>query len=241
MKFETAIKKASAAAASIVVFLIAAGMYLSAKGFVMAPDGTITLVKSANAAETKQLTHPVKKDIVLPEGKSLGAENAPVTIYEFSSFGCYHCADFHLKTLPKLKEDYISKGKLRIVFNDFPLDGKSMQASLISHCFNNTKYFRFLDTLFEKQREWGLSSHTEELLKKYAYLNGLSEENAVKCLKDKEQAQEIMNNRQYAISNLGISGTPSFVISSAQNREIIYGAPNYETLKSLIDKNLPAE
>lgn len=241
MKFENVIKKTSAAAASIVVFLIAAGMYLSAKGFVMSPDGTITLVKSANASETGQLTHPVKKDIVLPEGKSLGEKNAPVTIYEFSSFGCYHCADFHLKTLSKLKEEYVSKGKLRLVFNDFPLDGKSMQASLISHCFNNGKYFRFLDTLFEKQREWGLSNKTGELMKKYAYLNGISEEQAQKCLDDKEQAQEIINNRQYAISNLGISGTPSFVISSENNREIIYGAPSYETMKALIDKNLPAE
>ena len=207
----------------------------------MSPDGSITLVRNANAAETKQLTHPVKKDIILPEGKSLGEKNAPVTIYEFSSFGCYHCADFHLKTLPRLQEEYISKGKVRIFFNDFPLEGKSMQAALISHCFNNNKYFRFLNTLFEKQREWGLSSHTEDLLKKYAYLNGLSEEEATKCLQNKELAQEIINNRQYAISNLGISGTPSFVISSAQNREIMYGAPNYDTLKSLIDKNLPTE
>lgn len=241
MKFENIIKKTSATVASIVVFLIASGMYLSAKGFVFNPNGTIVLVKGANAAEPNQLTHPVSSDIILPEGNSLGSPNAPVTLYEFSSFGCYHCANFHLDTLPKLEKEYIDQGKLRVVFNDFPLDQKSMQASLISHCFNGSKYFRFISTIFQKQREWGLSDKSEELFKKYAYLNGISTENAEKCLKNKEVAQQIMDNRQYAVKHLGISGTPSFVISSKNKSEIMYGAPSYDVLKDLINKNLAAK
>lgn len=84
-----------------------------------------------------------------------------------------------------------------------------------------------------------MSSKTADLLKKYAYLNGLDEDKAQACLDNKAMAQEIMEKRQYAVNHLGISGTPSFVVSGSQGREILYGAPDYETLKGIIEKNLP--
>lgn len=239
MKFENFIKRISAIAAAVVVFLLASGMYLSTKGFMMNPDGSITLVKNAYAAEASGPKNKIDKNVVLPEGNSLGEATAPVTLYEFSSYGCFHCAHFQLQTLPKVKEEFIDKGLVRVVFSDFPLDGKSMQASLMSHCFKGLKYFRFSDLLFEKQREWSMSSKTADLLKKYAYLNGLAEDKAQACLDDKAKAQEIMEQRQYAINHLGISGTPSFVVSGSEGREILYGAPDYETLKGIIEKNLP--
>lgn len=237
MKFDVLIRRISAFVAGAVVFLLAAGTYLAAKGFEMI-DGQLVLVKTANAAETDAAPQTVSNDIVLPEGETFGDKNAPVSIYEFSSFGCSHCADFHLNTLPKITKEFVEAGKVKIIFNDFPLDQKSMQASLISHCFNNNKYFVFLNTLFEKQREWGLSLNTADVLKKYAYLNGLSEEEADKCLKDKEKAQEIFNNRQYAAKHLNISGTPSFIVAGAGSRDILYGAPSYDYLKNLIEKKL---
>lgn len=237
MKFDVLIKRISAFVAASVVFLLAAGTYLAAKGFEMI-DGQLILVKTANAAENNNEPATVGSNVVLPEGKTFGDKNAPVSIYEFSSFGCSHCADFHLNTLPKIKKEFVERGKVKIIFNDFPLDQKSMQASLISHCFNNNKYFVFLDTLFEKQREWGLSLNTADVLKKYAYLNGVSEEDADKCLKNKEKAQEIFDNRQYAAKHLKISGTPSFIVSGAGSREILYGAPSYDYLKNLIEKKL---
>ncbi len=237
MKFDVLIKRISAFVAASVVFLLAAGTYLAAKGFEMI-DGQLILVKNANASENENVPQTINNNIVLPEGKALGDSKAPVSIYEFSSFGCTHCADFHLNTLAKIKKEFVEKGQVKIIFNDFPLDQKSMQASLISHCFDNNKYFAFLDTLFEKQREWGLSLKTADVLKKYAYLAGLSEEDADKCLKDKEKAQEIFEKRQYAAKHLHISGTPSFIVAGAGSREILYGAPNYDYLKNLIEKKL---
>lgn len=239
MKFESFIRKISSIAAAVVVFLLASGIYLSSKGFVLNPDGSISLVKNVYAAERTTQNNQIDKNVVLPEGRSLGEKNAPVTLYEFSSYGCFHCAHFQLQTLPKIKEEFIDNGQLRLVFADFPLDGKSMQASLMSHCFKGLKYFRFSDLLFEKQREWSMSSKTADLLKKYAYLNGLDEDKAQACLDNKAMAQEIMEKRQYAVNHLGISGTPSFVVSGSQGREILYGAPDYETLKGIIEKNLP--
>lgn len=236
MKLENFIKKCSSIAAGLVVFFLAFGFYMSLKGYVMNPDGSIVLVNEAQASEKVGADGKIAPNLLIPWGPQLGSNSAKVTIYEFSSFGCYHCAQFQLKTLPKIQENYINKGLVRLVFDDFPLDKNSMQASLLAHCFSGNKFFRVADMLFEKQNEWGRSSKPKEIFLKYAYLNGLRAEDAEKCLTDKEKAEEIMAVRQFGIANLGISGTPTFVISSTKGREIIFGAPNYETFDALIQK-----
>lgn len=241
MKFENFIKKCSAIAAGLVVFFMAFGMYMSLKGYVMNPDGSIVLINNAQASEKVSADGKIAPNLLIPWGPQLGSNKAKVTIYEFSSFGCYHCAQFQLKTLPKLQENYINKGLVRLIFDDFPLDKNSMQASLLAHCFSGNKFFRVADMLFEKQREWGSTSNPKEVFLKYAYLNGLKQEDAEKCLADKAKAEEIMEIRQFGIANLGISGTPSFVISSVKGREVIYGAPDYETFEALIKKYMPED
>ena len=241
MRLENFIKKCSSIAAGIVVFLLAFGIYMSLKGYVMNPDGSITLVQNAQASDKVGTDGKIAPNLLIPWGPQLGSNKAQVTIYEFSSFACYHCAQFQLKTLPKLQEKYIDKGLVRLIFDDFPLDKNSMQASLLAHCFSVNKFFRVADMLYEKQREWSSVSNPKDLFLKYAYLNGLRQEDAEKCLSDKEKAEEIMQIRQFGIANLGISGTPSFVISSVKGREIIYGAPNYETFDALIQKYLPED
>ena len=106
MKFEEIIRTISSWVAGVAVFLIAAGIYLSAKGFVMGPDGVPVLVKNAQAEDN---TVEINKNAALPQGKILGNPKAPVAIYEFSSYGCFHCADFHLQVLPEIKKNYIDK------------------------------------------------------------------------------------------------------------------------------------
>ena len=170
MKLENFIKKCSSIAAGLVVFFLAFGMYMSLKGYVMNPDGSIVLVKNAQASEKVGADGKIAPNLLIPWGPQLGSNNAKVTIYEFSSFGCYHCAQFQLKTLPKLQENYINKGTVRLIFDDFPLDKNSMQASLLAHCFSGNKFFRVADMLFDKQREWGSVSNPKELFLKYAYL-----------------------------------------------------------------------
>lgn len=241
MKLENFIKKCSSLIAGLVVFFLAFGMYMSFKGYVLNPDGSIVLIKDAQAAEKVGADGKVDPYLLIPWGPQLGSNDAKVTIYEFSSFGCYHCAQFQLKTLPKIQENYINKGLVRLIFDDFPLDKNSMQASLLAHCFSGNKFFRVADMLFEKQHEWGRESNPKELFLEYAHLNGLRKEDAEKCLMDKEMADEIMDVRQFGIANLGISGTPSFVISSVKGREIIFGAPDYKTFEALIQKYMPED
>lgn len=243
MKFEDIIKKISGFVAGFFIFFIAAGMYLSLKGFVMT-DGQLVLVKTAQAAPTANEVDtlaekiPANINVILPKGHPVGAEDAPVAIYEYSSFGCYHCADFHLKTLPKLQKEFIDQGKLKVIFVDFPLDKKSMMAAMIADCMPEKNYHDFITLLFKKQRDWGLSLRTDKLLAEYASLNGMSKEEVAKCLKNERQAQNIIEERQQAIDKLKVQGTPALMIVSQDGKEVIHGAPDYETLKAFIEKKL---
>lgn len=235
MKFEEIIRTISNWVAGVAVFLIAAGMYLSAKGFVMGPDGVPVLVKNAQAQDN---TTEVNKNAALPQGKILGNPKAPVAIYEFSSYGCFHCADFHLQVLPEIKKNYIDKGLVRLVFIPFPLEAKSMQAALVAECVDNKQYFAFVDLLFKKQREWGLSRKSEDIITQYAALSGLNSQKAEACLHDDAKAREILNRRQQAMENFKIQGTPAFLIVGKNQREMYYGAPSYEDMSAILNRYL---
>lgn len=235
MKFEDTIKKLSAIAAGFFIFFLAAGAYLSYKGFDF-NNGSITLVKSANAAETAAKSIP--SNVVIPGGRSLGSAKAPVVVYEYSSLGCFHCADFHLKTLPQLKKEYIDSGKVRVVFSNFPLDQTSLKAAMLASCMPNSKYHDFINVLFKKQRSWSMSFNPEKTLAQLAAANGMSESEAYKCMEDKERAQEIVGRRQEAMKTVDIKGTPTFVIANRTSREVVFGALSYDEIKKLIDKKL---
>lgn len=239
MKFEDIIKKVSSAIAAFVVFFIAAGIYLSMKGFDLNEQGELVLVRSAQAQEN---IPPAPKEIpanfVMPEGHSLGDKNAPLTLYEYSSFGCYHCADFHLVTMPKIKSEYIDKGLVRLVFVPFPIDAASMNGALLAECVGEDKYFAFIEVLFKKQREWGLSRDPNKVLMQYAALSGLNPEKAKMCLKDDNEAREILANRQNGVTQLGIQGTPSFVVGSAEGYQLLAGAQPYEKFVEVFEQKL---
>lgn len=240
MKLEKIIKNLSSFVAAVVIFFMAGGMYLSFKGFEMLADGSIVLVPSAQAAEQEQ-TQPlpnIPDDYIFPQEHAEGDAKAPVTLYEYSSFGCWHCADFHLDVLPKLKDKYVKTGKMRFVFVPFPIDKNAMDAALLAECMPKDKYFAFADLLFKKQREWGLSRNPQKVMKQYAALSGLSNEKAEACMRNDDEAREILMNRQNGITQIGIQGTPSFVISHKGKSELINGAQTLENMSKIIDQKL---
>ncbi len=233
MKFEDIIKNLSSVVALIVVYLISAGMYLSAKGFIIDGNGQIVLAQSAYAQDSV-MPRGIPSDLILPEEHVLGKANAPVTIYEYSSFGCSHCADFHLNTLPSIIQKYVESGEVRVVFVPFPIDKASMDAALLAECVAPEQYFAFAEVLFKKQRDWSFAHNPQKVLKQYAALSGVGAEQADKCLHNDDTAQKILENRQNGMTQLGIQGTPSFIVSFDGKRELISGTVSEDYLEDLL-------
>lgn len=236
--FEKVIKKISAIIAGCVIFLIAGGMYLSAKGFQINDAGEFVLVKNAVANEDESEIKEVPLNFGFPQEHVSGNKDAKVTLYEYSSFGCTHCADFHLETLPKIIKEYVDTGKIKLSFVAFPLDKNSMDAALLAECVDNDKYFAFADVLFKKQRDWGLSFNPQKVLLQYASLSGISKEKAEACLHNDITAAMILQNRKDALDKLGIKGTPTFFIASDKKIDSVYGIKPLEEFKKIIDAQL---
>lgn len=223
----------------IVVFIVSAVFYFNYKGFAYI-DGHLIFVKQDAVAATKNGIANVLPDNVVvnvSQKYALGSANAPLTLYEYSSLGCPHCADFHMDVLPKLKQEYVDNGLLRIIFVNFPLDKKSMKAAMISQCMTYENYFGFLNRLFSRQRFWFLDSDTEQLTR-YAAEYGLSYNETQSCMHDDKVASEIVSNRQEAMTRLHIKGTPAFFIQGKGRSEIIYGKKDYDDFKQYIDSRL---
>lgn len=153
--------------------------------------------------------------IALPDGYServLGDPDAPVTIYEYSSLTCPHCANFHTDTLPELKERFIDTGKAKLVYRDFPLDKLSLAGHLIARCAPEPLYFRLMDVLFSEQRKWARADQPLEALMQYARLAGMSDDTINACFQNEALLKNIQDVQQQAQSVYGIDSTPSFVI-----------------------------
>jgi protein-disulfide isomerase len=166
--------------------------------------------------------------------RSLGDEAAPVTIVEYSSLGCSHCAAFHRETLPKIKEAYIDTGKVRLVLRDYPLGGVAMAAALIARCVEPSRYFGFVDMLFKSQATWAASAKPLDDLRQLSRFAGLSEADFNACLENKALLQDIQGTAAQAQKEQGVSSTPTFFVN---DRKIV-GAQGFEAFKTIIDEEL---
>ena len=149
------IKNLSKLTTFVIAFFVAAYFYFTYKGFMIDENGQIVLRTQIAAAAEKHGIATVLPDnlhLNASEKYAEGSLGAPLTLYEFSSLGCPHCADFHLDVIPELKKEYVEKGLLRIIFVNFPLDKKSMEAAMVLQCASVDNYQGLLSRLFDKQR-----------------------------------------------------------------------------------------
>lgn len=211
--------------------------YFNFKGFTYVDGQLILNQQIAEAAAQNGIATigPANIRITASDRYAIGSANAPWTLYEYSSLGCPHCADFHLDILPKLVEKYVDTGYMRVIFVHFPLDKKSMKAALLAHCMGYEDYQAFVHRLFDYQRSWWLDEDDDRLLR-YAAEYGLGYDEAQRCVHDDKVAQEIITDRQQALTKLHINGTPALVISGPDGNEIIHGAPNYSQLIEYLNK-----
>ncbi len=234
---ESIINKISKILSLIVVFFFSAVFYFNYKGFTIDSGGNIVLQTQTASAGGRVNVLPKDINFNASTKFAVGSPNAPLTLYEISSLRCPHCADFHLEVVPELEKEYVEKGLLRIVFVNFPLDKRSMQASLVLQCATIDNYHPLLTRLMQKQRFWGLAGDLMPL-HRYAEEYGISYEEAETCMKNDTMAQAIIADRQQGMTQLKMTGTPALLFSGKDGNEIIYSAVGFDMLKKYLDKRL---
>ena len=165
----------------------------------------------------------------------LGTNDAPVKIKVFSSLTCPHCADFHIKVVPKIKKKYIDSGKVQIIFIDFPLDQAAFNASKLLHCVDQNKKIKFLDNIYENQNKWTLGSDLEEVndnLRQIVKILGIDASKFDKCLNNENVANKILNGRINGQEKYSINSTPTIVI----NEKKLEGSVDFKNIEKKIKK-----
>jgi protein-disulfide isomerase len=182
-----------------------------------------------------QSASDVAKPVSLPD-MALGPANAPVTVTEYASMTCPHCAAFNENVFPKIKSEYVDSGKVRYVFREFPLDIKAAAGSMLARCIakdDSGKYFAVIDLLFKQQNDW-VTKNTTETLTRIGKQAGLSQQAVEDCLKDQALLDKIAADQKFANEVLKVNSTPTFFI----NGEMIRGETSFEEfdkrIKSLL-------
>jgi protein-disulfide isomerase len=148
---------------------------------------------------------------------SLGDEKAPVTIIEYASMTCPHCANFHETTYPELKKKYIDTGKVRFIFREFPLEQLAAAASMLARCGGKERFFPMVETLFQQQRTWAVQRPLQPLMA-IGKQAGLSEAGFNECLKNQQVLDGIEDVRKRAAEKLNVQSTPTFFVNGKQLR-----------------------
>ena len=167
---------------------------------------------------------------------SLGSADAPVVLQEYSSLTCPHCARFHADVLPTLKKEYIDTGKVRLVFNDFPLDNMALSALVIARCSGPERNVDFFNMLYETQADWSRAANPLAALVALARFYGMNADDVTACLSNQQLIDTIVANRTKASDLHGIQSTPTFILDG----EKIEGAMSFDVFKEKLDKALAA-
>jgi protein-disulfide isomerase len=187
------------------------------------------------AAEDTVSTAELMKPEALPD-MAIGSDKATVTIIEYASMTCPHCAHFQETTFPEVKKRYIDTGKVRYIFREFPLDTLASAAFLLARCSGEkdpTKYFAMIDTLFRKQQQWVVSKPVPPLLA-IAKQAGFTEQSFDACLANQKLLDGVQNVRQRAVDVFKVQSTPTFFINGTKYS----GAMTIEEMAKVIDPQL---
>ena len=184
------------------------------------------------ARPTAAQTIPMAELMVPPElgDRSLGKDDAPVTIVEYASMTCPHCAMFHETTYPELKKRYIDTGKVRFIFREFPLDPLAAGASMLARCADKDKFFPLIETLFHMQRTWAVEKPIPPLMA-IAKQAGFSEQSFNACLSDQKMLDAMQAEQKRATDKFKVSSTPTLFINGKMQK----GGISIDDLAKVID------
>ena len=205
----------------VAVAAIAAGVYFGTRP---PAAGPVPVAVAATADKAALME-------VLPGDHVLGNPKAPVTIIEYASLTCSHCAHFHTQILPELKKKWIDTGKVKLIYRDYPLDQVAVKAAQIAECAGKDKYFGVLDILFRGQPTWATGADPVAELAKPLRIAGLGEAEIKACLANDAMMNAVLNDYRSG-ETLGVNATPTLFIGGKLYR----GSRSVEDLDAELGK-----
>ncbi|EJF81985.1 DsbA family protein [Bartonella doshiae] len=198
---------------------------------------SISNVLAGGAKPISTIDMTVDMDEVLKAGKVKdrveGEENAPVTIVEYASLTCTHCANFYNDVLPQIRKKYIKTGKVRFIFREYAFDARATAGFMLARCAPEDRYFPLIEILFQKQNEWVFVKDAVTPLKKISLMAGFTDESFKACLKNQSILEEVNASFERG-RELGVTGTPTFFINGKMHE----GVMSVESFFSVIDSFL---
>ena len=166
----------------------------------------------------------------------IGDENAPITIIEYASMSCSHCADFHTNTLPELKKEYIDTGKVRMVFRDYPFNYPALLGSMMMRCIPNEVRYDYMNALYLLQKSWVVRENATTMQELYKIMQsgGMTKDEFDACYSNEQLENEILEGVIAAQKEFNIRSTPSFLV----NGKLIEGNKSIKEFRQIIDKIL---
>jgi protein-disulfide isomerase len=208
----------------VVVLGLAAGAF-----YLFGPqESPLTGLGGAQATEVK------------PTDMVHGSPSAPVTIIEYASMTCPHCAAFQKDVIPLLTKDYIDTGKVKLVFREYPLDGAARMASAVARCFSGDQFFSFIDLLFANQMNWIKDFDNNQQITREDVLEGLAQlarqagmprDKVEACADDTNNLALVDGNWMEGMTRYNVNSTPTFIINGVNHA----GEIAYDELKKILD------
>jgi protein-disulfide isomerase len=207
----------------VAVAAIAAGVYFGTRPSSPAPAPQAV----AQAADKTTLLK------VQPNDHVLGDPNAPITLIEYASLTCPHCAHFSVAVLPELKKKWIDTGKVKLIYRDFPLDQTALKAAQLAECAGKDKYFGVIDMTFETQAKWATAADPIAELGKSLRIAGMGENEVKACLANDAVANGVVADYRGG-ETLGVNSTPTLFINGTEFK----GARSVEEMDATFSKLL---
>ncbi|MEF3048070.1 DsbA family protein [Pseudotabrizicola sp. L79] len=196
----------------------------------------LTPIAPANAQSTSTDTATATPAQIEIKDMTLGQEDAPVTMIEYASYTCPHCATFHDAVFKDLKKDYVDTGKVRFVYREVYFDRYGLWAAMMARCGGDMRYFGIQDILYSTQSEWAASDDANIVvgnLKKIGKTAGMDDATLDACLQDGTMAQALVDHYEANMAEYDIKGTPSIVINGT-----VHSNMTYAELKTILGAEL---
>ncbi|MGH6808661.1 MAG: DsbA family protein [Ensifer adhaerens] len=194
-----------------------------------APAAKVELPSSEGSVDMAKLLEPG----ALPE-MAIGDANAPVTIVEYMSMTCPHCAAFHNNTFEAIKTKYIHSGKVRFILREFPFDPRAAAAFMLARCAPEGQYFPMVSMLFKQQQQWAAAQNGRDALLQMSKLAGFTQESFESCLTNQKLLDDVNAVMQKGAKDFGVQSTPTFFV----NGEHYSGDMSVDVMSALIDSKL---